>query len=158
MEQWLEHYTDHGSIWIGSDGERITGVSFDRSEVISDRPAPVLIEARDQLEAFLEGRLKNFDLPLAPEGTVLQKKIWNRLLEIPFGGTITYAALAREFGGSRFARAVGSACGANPIPIIIPCHRVIASDGRLTGYIGGLAWKQRLLAIEGVGQMAFAGM
>ncbi len=117
----------------------------------SPRPTPLLAEVRDQLAAYFDGRLTSFDLPLAPDGTPFQQKVWHGLCDIPFGATESYGALARRLDSG--ARAVGTACGANPIPIIIPCHRVLGADGKLHGYSGrgGLATKARLLALEGVG-------
>jgi methylated-DNA-[protein]-cysteine S-methyltransferase len=114
----------------------------------SPRPTPLLAEVRDQLAAYFDGRLDRFNLPLAPEGTPFQQKVWRGLCDIPFGTTESYGALARRLESG--ARAVGTACGANPIPILIPCHRVLGGDGKLHGYSGrgGLATKARLLALE----------
>ncbi|MGH9504896.1 MAG: methylated-DNA--[protein]-cysteine S-methyltransferase [Terriglobales bacterium] len=101
-----------------------------------------------QLRAYFAGELERFDLPLAPEGTPFQLSVWNRLNEIPYGETISYGQLARRLGNPNASRAVGLANGSNPIPIVIPCHRVIGSNGKLTGYGGGLPIKQKLLALE----------
>jgi methylated-DNA-[protein]-cysteine S-methyltransferase len=109
------------------------------------RFAPVLA----QLDAFFARERTTFDLPLRLEGTTFQVKVWQALLEIPYGTTTTYGELARQFGGARAARAVGAANGRNPIAIVVPCHRVIGARGALTGYAGGLACKERLLALEG---------
>jgi methylated-DNA-[protein]-cysteine S-methyltransferase len=116
----------------------------------SPRPTPLLAEVRDQLDAYFAGRLTRFDLPLAPVGTPFQRTVWRGLCDIPFGATESYGALARRIESG--ARAVGTACGANPIPILIPCHRVLGGDGKLHRYSGrgGLATKARLLALEGV--------
>lgn len=110
--------------------------------------APPFAEARRQLAAYFAGRRTAFDLPLAPEGTPFQLAVWGALREIPYGKTISYADLARRLGRPEAVRAVGAANGRNPLAIVVPCHRVIGSDGRLTGYGGGLAAKQRLLALE----------
>jgi methylated-DNA-[protein]-cysteine S-methyltransferase len=101
-----------------------------------------------QLRAYFAGELETFDIHLAPEGTTFQLKVWNELLEIPYGETISYGELARRIGNPNASRAVGLANGTNPIPIIIPCHRVIGSNGKLTGYGGGLPIKEKLLALE----------
>jgi methylated-DNA-[protein]-cysteine S-methyltransferase len=102
-----------------------------------------------QLREYFAGKRKNFDFPLAPKGTEFQLAVWNALLEIPYGDTRTYAQLAHRIGRPSAVRAVGAANGANPIPVIIPCHRVIGSNGTLTGYGGGIERKQWLLALEG---------
>lgn len=101
-----------------------------------------------QLEAYFAGTLEEFDVPLTPEGTPFQQKVWKNLCDIPFGETISYGELARRIGNPSASRAVGLANGTNPIPIIIPCHRVIGSNGKLTGYGGGLPIKEKLLALE----------
>ena len=105
-------------------------------------------EAIRQLQAYFRGELQDFDLPLVLEGTPFQLRVWNCLREIPFAQTISYGQLAQRLGEPKAARAVGLANGSNPIPIIVPCHRVIGSDGNLTGYGGGLAVKKKLLALE----------
>jgi len=101
-----------------------------------------------QLHAYFAGELEQFTLPLAPEGTPFQLEVWRRLCEIPYGETISYGDLARRIGNPNASRAVGLANGSNPIPIVIPCHRVIGSNGKLTGYGGGLPIKEKLLALE----------
>jgi methylated-DNA-[protein]-cysteine S-methyltransferase len=101
-----------------------------------------------QLEAYFEGKLKEFDVPLVLDGTEFQLLVWRSLRKIPYGETISYGQLARRIGSPEAARAVGLANGSNPIPIIIPCHRVIGSNGDLTGFGGGLPLKKKLLALE----------
>ena len=101
-----------------------------------------------QLRAYFAGDLENFDLQLAPEGTPFQLGVWRRLCDIPYGQTISYGELASRIGNPKASRAVGLANGSNPIPIVIPCHRVIGSNGKLTGYGGGLPIKEKLLALE----------
>jgi methylated-DNA-[protein]-cysteine S-methyltransferase len=101
-----------------------------------------------QLNAYFAGDLEAFDLPLAPAGTAFQLAVWRSLREIPYGETISYGELARRLGNPNASRAVGLANGSNPIPIVIPCHRVIGSNGKLTGYGGGLPIKEKLLALE----------
>ncbi len=105
-------------------------------------------EAARQLRAYFEGELREFDLPLAPGGTAFQRRVWSELRRIPHGETISYGELARRIGQPNASRAVGLANGANPIAIVIPCHRVIGSTGKLTGFGGGLDVKARLLALE----------
>jgi methylated-DNA-[protein]-cysteine S-methyltransferase len=107
-----------------------------------------LREARAQLAAYFSGKLLTFDLPLAPEGTAFQRSVWNQLLQIPYGDTASYIDLARRLGNPNAMRAVGAANGANPIAIIVPCHRVIGHDGKLVGFGGGLPAKRWLLDHE----------
>jgi methylated-DNA-[protein]-cysteine S-methyltransferase len=114
------------------------------------RDRAVLAAAGEQLDAYFAGDLTVFDLPLAPAGTPFQQRVWQALVEIPFGETTSYGALANHLERPGAARAVGLANGSNPISIIIPCHRVIGSDGRLTGYGGGIDRKAWLLDHEGV--------
>jgi len=101
-----------------------------------------------QLKAYFAGQLRRFDLALAPEGTPFQREVWSMLETIPYGETISYGELARQLNRATAHRAVGAANGSNPIPIIIPCHRVIGADGSLTGFGGGLAIKRTLLMLE----------
>ena len=140
---------------VASDGSAIVGVWMANAEPDdrgwADRCGTdsLIDEARRQLVAYFAGRLRAFDLPLVPNGTDFQRRVWNALREIPFGTTISYAALARRVSNAAAVRAVGAANGRNPIPIIIPCHRVIGSSGSLTGFGGGLVRKQWLLRHEG---------
>jgi methylated-DNA-[protein]-cysteine S-methyltransferase len=108
----------------------------------------VLMLAAEQLTAYFEGELMEFDLPLAPAGTAFQKSVWDALLKIPYGTTKSYSQIAEGIGAARAVRAVGAANGRNPIPIVIPCHRVIGSNGKLTGFGGGLPLKRLLLDLE----------
>ncbi len=112
------------------------------------RENAILKEAKKQLTNYFEGARRHFDLPLAPEGTEFQLKVWNELQKIPFGKTITYLELAKKLGDANSIRAAASANGKNPIAIIIPCHRVVGSDNSLTGYSGDLWRKQWLLEHE----------
>jgi len=117
-------------------------------------------EAVRQLREYFAGERSDFDLPLAPKGTEFQRSVWRQLQEIPYGTTISYGELARRVGNPKASRAVGSANGKNPLPIVIPCHRVIAGDGTLGGFGGGLPTKQSLLALEqktSIGNRAVAG-
>ncbi len=108
----------------------------------------IFTEAIAQLQAYFEGKLKTFDLPLQLEGTDFQLEVWNALKEIPYGKTVSYADIAKRIGRPKAVRAVGAANGQNPISIVVPCHRVIGSNGSLTGYGGGLKNKEALLALE----------
>lgn len=110
-----------------------------------------LSEILRQLRAYFAGELREFDLPLAPEGTPFQLRVWEALRGIPYGTTISYGELARRIGTPTGSRAVGLANGANPLPIVVPCHRVIGANGTLTGYGGGLPIKAWLLALEKTG-------
>ncbi len=111
---------------------------------------PILDECAFQLDEYFKGERKEFTVKLNPEGTEFQKKVWNKLLKIPFGRTISYMELAKSLGDVKAIRAVGAANGKNGIAIIIPCHRVIGSSGNLTGYAGGLWRKEWLLKHEGI--------
>ena len=108
----------------------------------------LLKEPVRQVEAYFRGRLRDFDFPLAPQGTSFQTTVWEALQRIPYGDTISYGELARRIGNPKAVRAVGLANGSNPIAIVIPCHRVIGSNGTLVGYGGGLPIKQALLSLE----------
>ena len=105
-------------------------------------------ETKAQLQAYFKGERKDFDLPLAPEGTAFQIAVWQALRKIPYGSVTTYRWVAEQVGNPRAVRAVGAANGKNPLPIVVPCHRVIGSNGTLTGFGGGLDVKQRLIALE----------
>jgi len=110
-----------------------------------------LVQARAQLSAYCEGRRRIFNLPLdIDQGSEFQRRVWQETLKIPYGETRTYLKIALQLGGRSLARAVGMALGANPLPLIIPCHRVVASDGSLGGYSGGIHVKQALLRLEGI--------
>lgn len=114
------------------------------------RDSALLNEARRQLSAYFRGTLQRFDLPLRPAGTDFQRQVWKALEDIPWGETRSYLEIARALGRPRAVRAVGAANGANLLPVVIPCHRVIGASGRMTGYAGGLERKRRLLAVEGI--------
>ena len=120
---------------------------LDEGDTTSNIPTELQI-AVEQLNAYFKGELKEFDLKLNPQGTEFQKKVWNKLLEIPYATTTSYLELSKELGDEKAIRAVASANGKNPLWIIIPCHRVIGSDGSLTGYAGGLHRKKWLLDHE----------
>ena len=109
---------------------------------------PLLAEAVRQLRAYFAGQLRHFELPLDLSGTEFQRRVWQELTRIPYGETRTYQEMARAIGSPRAVRAVGAANGANPVAIVVPCHRVIGASGKLVGYGGGLPLKRRLLALE----------
>ena len=113
-----------------------------------DRASPLLNEAARQLDAWFAGARRDFDLPLAPQGTAFQQAVWAQIAAIGFGRFTRYGDIARALGKPAAARAVGAATGRNPLSIIVPCHRVLGSDGTLTGYAGGLARKRALLDLE----------
>lgn len=144
------------SLLLASDGESLTslfmltqrhGPFFSETWIRDDNAKP-FTEARKQLEAYFAGELTEFDLPLNPCGTEFQKQVWQELKTIPYGVTISYGELAKRVGNPNSSRAVGAANGRNPISIIVPCHRVIGSNGKLTGYGGGMERKEWLLAHE----------
>lgn len=140
-----------GELLLRSDGTQLTGL-FMRTQNISTakwkRDDAALKPARQQLNAYFAGELKDFDLPMRGTGTAFQETVWRALCDIPYGETISYGELARRIGQPTAARAVGLANGQNPISIIVPCHRVIGANGTLTGYGGGLPRKKWLLAHE----------
>lgn len=160
------HHTPCGDLLIGAVGHRICLCDWTADD--SPRPvverrlrrlygplptpgsvaSPLIDEARRQLDRYFDRRLHEFDLPLAIDGTPLQQAVWRRLTAIPYASTISYSQLAASVGHPTAVRAVASACGANAISIIVPCHRVTGADGSLTGYAGGIETKRRLLDLE----------
>jgi methylated-DNA-[protein]-cysteine S-methyltransferase len=144
--------TPIGRITVTGSASAITRVDFDADALPEQDPALVPDVVRDcvqQLAEYFEGRRREFSVRLDPPGTPFQQRVWHALLAIPFGQTTTYGALASELGDPKTIRAVGRANGQNPIAIIVPCHRVIGSDGSLVGYGGGLWRKRWLLEHEG---------
>jgi methylated-DNA-[protein]-cysteine S-methyltransferase len=132
----------------GRESQKITEQMLDEGiDVVEDTGRTA--ELRRQLAEYFAGGRRDFDLRLAPEGTPFERSVWDELRKIPFGETRSYGEIAQALGRPGAARAVGRANGANPIPIVVPCHRVIGSDGSLTGFGGGLEAKSRLLEIEG---------
>ena len=146
--------TPIGSLLLAGDESGLQEILFskERQPATPDptwtKDEKALREPIRQLRAYFAGELEDFDLPLSPQGTPFQQQVWKELLNIPYGETISYGQLARRIGNPNASRAVGLANGSNPIPIIIPCHRVIGSNGKLTGYGGGLPIKEKLLALE----------
>jgi methylated-DNA-[protein]-cysteine S-methyltransferase len=152
MTVWTEMDSPVGVVRVVSDGQAVTSIMFDPTEPARgerDDEHPVLALARTQLAAYFAGDLKEFDLPLAATGTPFQERVWQALREIGYGQTATYGEIARRLGLPPGAsRAVGAANGRNPIAIVVPCHRVIGSKGKLVGYAGGLDRKEKLLSLE----------
>jgi methylated-DNA-[protein]-cysteine S-methyltransferase len=157
MIRYTRIHTPLGPLLATAEGDKLTGLYFEGgrhapgvSPVWREDPShPALRRCAAQVAAYLEGRSRRFDLPLAPSGTPFQQRVWKEIARIPYGATITYSELAKRAGSPRSARAAGAATGRNPLSIIVPCHRVVGSGGSLTGYAGGLERKQRLLALEG---------
>ena len=145
-------YRGVGKIEIGTESERITDVHFAKSFVppseYSRKETPLHRKAAEQLREYFDGKRKVFDLPLAPVGTEFQMRCWDALLEVPYGETRSYGDIARAAGSPKGFRAVGMANNRNPIAMIIPCHRIIGSDGKLVVYGGGLDIKVFLLELE----------
>jgi len=163
------HRTGIGELTLGSFGGRLCLLSVgsgDLSLVADDKlrkvlgavfveeDGPVLEQTREQIDEYLAGRRKRFDVPLLMIGSEFQKSVWNALMQVPYGTTATYLQIARATGNEKAVRAVGNACKANPIGIVVPCHRIIGSDGSLVGYGGGLPLKERLLNLEKIATAA----
>lgn len=142
---------------VSADTKFLYGVDFvlRENQAIAEmvEPTAVHCDARRQIEAYLRGRLKDFDLPLSPGGTPFQQQVWAEIARIPFGETITYGEIALRLGDANRARAVGQAAHTNPLPLVIPCHRVVGWGGRLTGFAAGIATKAFLLAHERRGNL-----
>lgn len=152
VKAWTRFRTALRWLEVRANEEGIVGVAFgfgsEEREEGSGQALSWVRQARSELEAYFSGNRRVFSVPLVLAGSAFQQAVWYRLLEIPYGQTTTYGALACELGKPRAARAVGAACGSNPIPIFVPCHRVVGSGGALTGFAGGLDVKARLLALE----------
>jgi methylated-DNA-[protein]-cysteine S-methyltransferase len=137
---------DEALVAILWEKEKLGRVRLDKMEM-SDKH-PILIKTENQLKEYFTGKRKVFDLPLDPIGTSFQQMVWNELRQIPFGETRSYGELAIKIGSPKASRAVGAANGKNPISIVVPCHRVIGKNGKLTGFAGGLGSKEILLRLE----------
>lgn len=144
-----------GPLMLAADASGLRHIEFRDNRHPADRSdwhggdSEILQAAEAQLGDYFAGRRRVFDLPLAPRGTAFQLRVWQELARIPFGETISYAQLAQRLGNPNGTRAVGAANGRNPLPIVLPCHRVIGADGGLTGFGGGLQTKDQLLRLEG---------
>jgi methylated-DNA-[protein]-cysteine S-methyltransferase len=157
---YLEYRSPLGSLLLAASETGLAGIYFERHRHFHGIGADwrrnsghrVLQAAQKQLEEYFAGRRCRFDLSLdLSAGTPFQQSVWRGLLQIPYGATLSYGQLAQNLGKPAAVRAVGAANGRNPISIIVPCHRVVASDGALTGYAGGVSNKQKLLDLEGMG-------
>lgn len=143
------HQTPAGWLEITSNGEAITHIVFVEESDANAEPDAVISLAIKELEEYFAGTRTRFSVPLAPAGTEFEQKVWNQLVDIPYGATVTYGQVSKRLGDPNLMRAVGRANGKNPIPIMIPCHRVIGADNKLIGYSGGLKNKEWLLRFEG---------
>jgi methylated-DNA-[protein]-cysteine S-methyltransferase len=160
MRYYDVYDSPQGRMLLVASAAGLSGAYFDGQKYLpkqadgwkrSSEHAP-LARAKQQLEAYFAGRLRRFELPLDPDGTPFQRAVWTAISSVLFGETISYGELARRAGRAGSARAAGAATGRNPIGIIVPCHRIVGSNGSLTGYAGGLERKQALLALESSGR------
>ena len=141
-----------GNLTVAGDTRAVRFVHFEReggpqASWVKARGG-VVRDAQSQLEEYLERGRRSFDVPLAAQGTPFQRSVWDGLRKVPYGETVSYSELARRIGQPTASRAVGAANGANPLPIIVPCHRAVGADGSMTGFGGGIAMKRKLLALE----------
>jgi len=158
MTRYARFATPLGTVLATAVEGRLTHVDFIDAKYTKtiaadwqeDPESAPLKECAEQLSEYFSGRRRDFDLPLEPDGTSFQRRVWREIARVAFGETITYGELAARAGAAGSARAAGAATGRNPIALIVPCHRIVGADGSLTGYAGGLARKTRLLELEGV--------
>jgi methylated-DNA-[protein]-cysteine S-methyltransferase len=156
MIRYARFSTPLGTMLATARGEALTGLYFEGQRYmpsigpdwVEDGSSPALAQCRSQVTEYFEGRRRAFDVALQPEGSEFQRRVWSEIARIPYGKTLTYAELAARAGAPGSARAAGSATGRNPHTLIVPCHRVVGSDGSLTGYAGGVPRKMKLLEIE----------
>ena len=154
MLYWHEIDSPVGRLLLAGDGTSLVQVCFQSGPRPQQPPGGWTADPAPfrtvmaQLAEYFAGKRRRFDLPLAPRGTEFQRRVWRALTEIPYGKTVSYSELARRIDKPSASRAVGLANGANPLPIIVPCHRVIGADGSLTGFGGGLPIKRKLLELE----------
>jgi methylated-DNA-[protein]-cysteine S-methyltransferase len=150
MKNFFFYDTDIGKITIAEEDGYITHVLFGHENLPDSRvnETALLKDAHKQISEYLKGERRSFDLPLSPSGTEFQQRVWKALTGIPYGETVTYEDIARKVGNEKACRAVGMANNRNPISLIIPCHKVIGKNGKLTGYGGGLGIKEYLLKLE----------
>lgn len=146
---YYPYRTPLGHLTIASDGAALTAIAFGEQEFVGEcRSTELTNRAANQLQEYLAGKRRTFDLPLAPAGTDFQKQVWEALTAIPYGETRSYSDIAAAIGKPKACRAVGGANNKNPLPIVVPCHRVIGANGTLVGYAGGMKIKTFLLDLE----------
>lgn len=156
MTRFARFKTPLGTV-LAIAGDALTGLHFEGGRHVpsiapewrEDPDAPPLRDCVRQLAEYFAGERRGFDLPTAAQGTPFQRRVWCEIAKVPWGATLAYAQLAARAGAPGSARAAGAATGRNPLSIIVPCHRIVAADGSLTGYAGGLERKEALLALEG---------
>ena len=150
--------TPHGTMLVTATEKGLAGVYFKgqkhfprEREWQRDARHPVLLQAKRELVEYFAGKRKRFDVALDPQGTPFQRAVWKQIARVAFGKTISYGELAKRAGAPGSARAAGAATGRNPIGVIVPCHRIMGSNGAITGYAGGIGRKRALLKLEGIG-------
>lgn len=151
MRYYIKYISPVADLYLVEERGQLVEISFhqlEHREEMEEKRTELLEEAERQLQEYFAGRLQHFDLPLYPQGTEFQKKVWKALMSIPYGETRSYGEIAKQIGNEKAVRAVGGANHVNPISIVIPCHRVIGKNGSLTGYGGGLKIKETLLTLE----------
>ncbi len=164
MRYYDRFKSPQGGMLLVADDKGLAGVYFDRQKHHPELPADwhkdpahkILRQAKRELKEYFAGKRKRFQVALDPEGTPFQRAVWKAISTVGFGKTISYGELARRAGSPGSARAAGAATGRNPIGIIVPCHRIMGSDGSLTGYAGGLQRKRALLELEGATRYLFS--
>ncbi|MCI7343630.1 MAG: methylated-DNA--[protein]-cysteine S-methyltransferase [Fusobacterium necrophorum] len=151
MRYYIKYISPVADLYLVEERGQLVEISFyqpEHREEMKEKRTELLEEVERQLQEYFAGRLQHFDLPLHPQGTEFQKKVWKALMSIPYGETRSYGEIAKQIGNEKAVRAVGGANHVNPISIVIPCHRVIGKNGSLTGYGGGLKIKETLLTLE----------
>ena len=156
MTRFARYESPLGPMFATAEADGITHIEFvgakyapaARADWVEDPDAPDLAACGTQLAEYFAGKRTEFDLPLAPQGSEFQQRVWREIARVPYGKTISYGELAARAGAPGQARAAGAATGRNPVSLVIPCHRIVGSDGSLTGYAGGVERKAKLLDIE----------
>lgn len=148
MYPYITFSSPIGPLTLSASDTALKELLFCSMEQPTDSPSPLLISGKEELEAYFAGNLTEFSLPLDPDGTAFQKRVWQALLDVPYGETRSYGEIATAIGNPKSSRAVGGACHNNPLPIFIPCHRIVGSTGKLVGFSEGVDKKESLLTIE----------